>query len=685
MKALRKIGLLALIISFLTINLCYGQNSAEQTWTKGVEYAAQGKFKEAKGEFEKALEVDPYYDPAKRALKVIEDVIDQKIKSKTAIHLFKGQSYREKAQWDEAIAEYNIALEINPKFAMAYNNRGIAYRWKGQYDQAISDHNKAIEINPRYIGAYISRGITYGAKGQLDRAISDFSKAIEINPRDAVAYTYRGYAYGEKGQYNKAISDYNKAIEINPRDAWVCGNRGNAYYKKGQFDQAISDYTKALEIDPKYTSVYVMRGNAYDKKAQYDQAISDFSKAIELNPRDAYVYVSRGHPYDKKGQYDQAISDYTKAIEIDPKYAWAYGSRGHAFLNKYQYDQAISDFDKAIEINRREAWAYYHRGITCFLKREYEKGWDDVRKAQDLGYQVHPGFLTSLPTALPELPAFTFGEISRTEKLLRAGSEPRRKLRYKFRVGKEHKLVMDMLMTIGTKVDDYRKPAEKTPVVRMNARVNCKSLTPEGNLRLELMFESVEVIGEPGIPPEVAALMQLGMKDIEGVSGWSIISPRAVTIDGGFSVPPDAKPVLKQTLNQVFQQLQKQSLIFPEDSVGVGAQWEITIHTPKPFETTLVAVYELVELVGDKGKMKVLLEQKAEPQKVKYPGPALGLSLFLESMRATGSGTIAFDLTKPVPQSDAEMRSSMRWLIEAEGEKKDMSMDMDIRFKLQSK
>jgi len=154
MKALRRIALLARIISFLAINLCYGQNTAEQTWTKGVEYAADGKFKEAKGEFEKALKADPYYDPAKEALEVIENVVDQKIKSKTAIHLFKGKSYREKEQWDEAIAEYNIALEIDPKFAMAYNDRGIAYDNKGQHDQAIADFSKAIEINPRYAEAY---------------------------------------------------------------------------------------------------------------------------------------------------------------------------------------------------------------------------------------------------------------------------------------------------------------------------------------------------------------------------------------------------------------------------------------------------------------------------------------------------------------------------------------------------
>jgi serine/threonine-protein kinase len=73
----------------------------------------------------------------------------------------------------------------NPKF---YNDRGIAHGEKGKYDQAISDFNKAIEINPRYGKAYNNRGIVYRLKGRYDQAIADFNKAMQINPMDAQAY-----------------------------------------------------------------------------------------------------------------------------------------------------------------------------------------------------------------------------------------------------------------------------------------------------------------------------------------------------------------------------------------------------------------------------------------------------------------------------------------------------------------
>ena len=45
--------------------------------------------------------------------------------------------------WNEAIVEFNEAIEMNPGDANAYDNRGLAYYYKGQYDQAISDYDKA--------------------------------------------------------------------------------------------------------------------------------------------------------------------------------------------------------------------------------------------------------------------------------------------------------------------------------------------------------------------------------------------------------------------------------------------------------------------------------------------------------------------------------------------------------------
>jgi len=62
-------------------------------------------------------------------------------------------------------------------------NQGTGLLREGQYDQAIALFSEAIEINPRNADAYHNRGLAYALKGQLEKATSDLNKAIELDPR----------------------------------------------------------------------------------------------------------------------------------------------------------------------------------------------------------------------------------------------------------------------------------------------------------------------------------------------------------------------------------------------------------------------------------------------------------------------------------------------------------------------
>jgi tetratricopeptide (TPR) repeat protein len=200
MRIMGEIGVSVLTVLFVAVSLSIGQSVVEQNLTEGVGYAAQGKFEEAKEEFEKALKADPFSGAARDSLEVIEDVTQRKIERKSAIHLFKGAACVLKEQWNQGIHQYNKALEMNPEFTIAYRTRGFVYCCKGKYERAISDFTKAINLSPRYADAYFFRGVAYIRKGQYDQAILDCSKAIELNPRHAAAYTNRAVVYYYMGQ-----------------------------------------------------------------------------------------------------------------------------------------------------------------------------------------------------------------------------------------------------------------------------------------------------------------------------------------------------------------------------------------------------------------------------------------------------------------------------------------------------
>ncbi|OGP69033.1 MAG: hypothetical protein A2170_06220 [Deltaproteobacteria bacterium RBG_13_53_10] len=92
----------------------------------------------------------------------------------------RGNAYWDKGQLDQAILDYNRALELNPGYAEAYNNRGVAYRNKGQYDQAILDYNKAFEINPRFAEVYYIRAVTYYHKKDYGKSWEDVHLAQSL-------------------------------------------------------------------------------------------------------------------------------------------------------------------------------------------------------------------------------------------------------------------------------------------------------------------------------------------------------------------------------------------------------------------------------------------------------------------------------------------------------------------------
>jgi tetratricopeptide (TPR) repeat protein len=129
-------------------------------------------------------------------------------------HYNQGVDLQEQGRYDEAIEEYNKAIELNPEFVEAYQKRGGIYNAeKNEFDKAIADFDKAIKLDPEFALAYTGRGMAYAFKHEFDKAIADFDKAIKLDP-GAVNYFVRGCVYAEVGESNKAISDLEKCIEL---------------------------------------------------------------------------------------------------------------------------------------------------------------------------------------------------------------------------------------------------------------------------------------------------------------------------------------------------------------------------------------------------------------------------------------------------------------------------------------
>ena len=177
--------------------------------------------------------------------------------------------------------------------AMDYFNMGmktsLAYK-------KIRYFTKALELNPRFAPAYEERGLNYYFQEKYDKVVQDFTHYIHLVPNKADAFRMLGMGYLKIGNYPKAIINFDKAVKLKSETADVLSYRAEAFRLNGQPKEAIKDAGRAiaLESDERILSdAYRTRGKAYQALGQEKLATADFNKAMDIDPRYIlYRYIS---------------------------------------------------------------------------------------------------------------------------------------------------------------------------------------------------------------------------------------------------------------------------------------------------------------------------------------------------------------------------------------------------------
>jgi tetratricopeptide (TPR) repeat protein len=294
------------------------------------------------------------------------------------------EPWKSAPDYDKAVAETTKVIELDPRWARAYQERAWIWFLKGHADQAIDDLNKAIELDPGFTLAFLRRADVWSWKGDADRAIADYTRAIETDLSNLWSYHKRGNLWTQKKEYDKALADQGRAVQIAPNFAPAYAARGAIRLKKLEYDLAIVDYTRAIAIDPKYFSAYVGRAEAQVANKDYDKAIADYSWALKVDDRSSAGYAGRGRAHRLKGDNEQAIADYSKALELDPTLVYLYNERGVVWYVKGDLDRAASDFTEALQHTPENAQFCENLGTVYERKNNGAQAVDYYVKAAEL-------------------------------------------------------------------------------------------------------------------------------------------------------------------------------------------------------------------------------------------------------------------------------------------------------------
>lgn len=215
--------------------------------------------------------------------------------------------------WKDAYSLWNYTVENSKGSFLAYNNRGRIHERRQEWDLALADYQEAVKINPKFAKTHKNIGMVYENLGDLDAALAAYSKAIELNPRYSGAYNNRGLILERQGKIEQALSDYESAVTSDPNYLLGYANRGSLLVRSGHAEQGIEDLSYVLVRSPGHVDSYINRAAAYLQLKEFPQALKDCQTALNLQPTNPTARFLCSAVYRKMGNNVLALQEAERA------------------------------------------------------------------------------------------------------------------------------------------------------------------------------------------------------------------------------------------------------------------------------------------------------------------------------------------------------------------------------------
>ncbi|MBI5892294.1 MAG: tetratricopeptide repeat protein [Deltaproteobacteria bacterium] len=186
--------------------------------------------------------------------------------------------------WKNEIVLFKKITEELPNVSFAHNNLGNIYADQGRLDEAMKEYQIAVELKPDYADARNNLGVIYFELGELDMAVKEYESVLKFYPAHAPAHNNLGNVYYNQGNLDKAEKEYLTALRLKPDYTEAYNNLGRIYDSQQRLNEAIDKYSSALRFNPDYAIAYYNRGIAYWKKKLLSEARKDFEIALKLKP-----------------------------------------------------------------------------------------------------------------------------------------------------------------------------------------------------------------------------------------------------------------------------------------------------------------------------------------------------------------------------------------------------------------
>jgi tetratricopeptide (TPR) repeat protein len=219
--------------------------------------------------------VPPLADPLRDEFRALD--------MSAATHLERGVQLEQVGRFDDAIAETEKALELDPSLAKAHLNLLILYAKTGKAKQAEEQYKAVLASDPdQSPDAYYNYGVLLVDEGKFDEAEKAFRKTLAIAPSNDAAHNNLGYLLERQGKLSEAAAEYRKAIEARPNSREAHFKLGRILVNQQQYQEGIEQLLQTLSPVDENTPTYLYAiGAAYGRAGDNAHALDYLEQAKE--------------------------------------------------------------------------------------------------------------------------------------------------------------------------------------------------------------------------------------------------------------------------------------------------------------------------------------------------------------------------------------------------------------------
>lgn len=269
---------------------------------------------------------------------------------------------------------------------------GGRLRDQGLLDQALLEFERAIEINPTMTTAYMGAGDIYIERGDFENAEVSYAEAVRTAPNDFEPNYWHGYALQMLSRATEAVRAYLRALSIRPEDFRANLNLATAYLQLGENAQAVIYAERAVRINGDDGPARVNLGAAYANANRHSEAITQYEAAAEMMPLTSHLLLNLAESQGKVGQHAEMAGTIREVLRQEPS-ALAYERLGSALFRQGNYDDSLAAFRQATELDADHYPAWNGIGVSLlnrylWSQKEDINALDQARNALRKSLQI---------------------------------------------------------------------------------------------------------------------------------------------------------------------------------------------------------------------------------------------------------------------------------------------------------